>query len=300
MVTELRTLMDSWELAMRAERKAPRTIETYLLAAGQFTDWLQEQGPVPPVANIDRNLVRAWLAHLDAAGRSPNTVKQRYSSLSQFFRWLVEEEEIPASPMAGIKPPAVPDNPPPVIPQEQLRALLGTCTGRDFVSRRDRALILVLADTGVRRSEVVGMKVEDVNLKNQTATVLGKGDRRRVVPLGLKTTQALDRYLRERSRHKWSDSAKLWLGEKGKPPITKEGVKFVLRRRAQTAGIEKLHPHLFRHTMAHEWLDSGGNEGDLMEIMGWKSPQMLRRYGRSAAAARARRAHARHSLGDRL
>jgi integrase/recombinase XerD len=93
--------------------------------------------------------------------------------------------------------------------------------------------------------------------------------------------------MRERAKHPMARVLALWLGVRG-GPMTSSGVYQMIERRASQAGI-RLHPHMFRHTFSHNWLDKGGAEGDLMELNGWEGPQMLARYGRSARSARARR-----------
>ena len=108
----------------------------------------------------------------------------------------------------------------------------------------------------------------------------------------------LAKYLRARRAHKDSNRPAMWLGRNG--PMTPSGVAQILNRRAELAGVENLHPHRFRHTFAHEWLAAGGQESDLMMLAGWTSPAMVRRYGRSAAADRARDAHRRLSPVDRM
>jgi site-specific recombinase XerD len=288
----LTVYIDSFLLVLRINNRSERTRELYSDAARWFAGWLTDQR-IRAWDQVGRDQLRGFFLHMNDIGYAASYRNNIGRSLQAFFKWLADEEELP-NPFAGIKPPPPPklgEKLNPVLALEDMQRLIKDAeAGRDFQSRRDAALLRMFAGTGCRLSEITHLAVGDIDVKMRTAIVTGKANKTRQVKFDHRCALALDRYLRKRAGHPAAALPALWIGTRRRVPMTPSGVRQVIERRGERLGLD-IHPHLFRHTFSHNWLDAGGAEGDLMELNGWDSPQMLRHYGASARAARARRAY---------
>jgi integrase/recombinase XerD len=295
--SDLAELLVSWELHLRAERKSPQTVKSYGDGVRAYLTWCDTHDK--PVV-LDRRLLREFIDHLLTAGAKPATAVSRHLAVRRFSGWLTEEGEQDTDPLLGLKSPKL-DNPVvEPLSDEQLRAMLRACRGPDLRDKRDEALIRLMFTTGARAGEVVAMQVADLDLRSVPQTVIirrGKGGKGRVVPLAVETAAAIDKYMRARRSHRLHADPALWLGGRGKR-FSYDALHQSLGMRAQLAGVHGFHPHRLRHTAAHRWLSKGGSEGGLMAVAGWQRPDMLLRYTRARASARAAEEAQRLNLGE--
>jgi site-specific recombinase XerD len=196
-----------------------------------------------------------------------------------------------------------------MISEEDMRKLLAACAGKGFYDRRDAALFRVAFDTGLRRAELAGLAVEDVDDEHAIVSFIGKGQRAEVAYLGAKSVAALDRYMRTRRVHSKAALTvertpgefvhPLWLTPMG--PLHPQSLQRILEKRAELAGIARhLHMHSFRHGFAHAMKVAGASDEDIQRLGRWRDPRMMLKYGRAARDERARATHRRLSPGDRV
>lgn len=297
MTTAIERQITSFGRWLRFQNRSPKTESIYVGAATKMAGWLAERD-VTDWADVAPTHVQDFIIGI-LETRSDGYANNLFRALQQFAKWYAAEEDMP-NVMAGMKPPMLPEQETPVLRTEQLKALLKSCEGKEYVQRRDAAIIYLFLDSGIRRGELAALLVTDLDLDYREVTVLGKGRRTRTVAFGRKAAWALDRYLTARANHRQAEVPQLWLGEKGKGPMTGSGVFQMIQRRGQLIGAEGLHPHVMRHTWAHLMKSSNMSDDEIMKNAGWRSPQMLARYAASTASERARESAKRLAPGDRL
>ncbi|MHB9130384.1 MAG: tyrosine-type recombinase/integrase [Armatimonadota bacterium] len=228
---------------------------------------------------------------------SPQQARHCYVSLRVFFSFLVDDERLSTSPMMKVDPPKLPKKIIPALTVEQVTALLTSC-GKDFYGVRDRAILLLMLDTGLRAAELLSLTVAQVDPRAAgKLVVLGKGSKQREVFFGPTTAMVLKDYLR---RREGVSAPALWINHY-EEPLTYSGLAQLLRRRGAAAGLpaHAAHPHAMRHTFATLFLRDGGNVFVLQRLLGHATLAMTEQYltltGEDLAAA-----HKQHSPADLL
>ena len=282
---------------MRAERKSPDTIRSYLAGAEALARWCGQEGR--PVA-LDQDTLSDWTVALLDAGKAPATVILRQRGARRFSAWLAAKGITEADQIERFRPPKLDEPVVPALSDRDLRALLATCRGREFHHVRDRAVIQLMAETAARAAEVTGMDTADLNLNGGVAIIRrGKGGKGRMVPFSPQCGELIEDYLRLRRRHRLAKagSTRLWLGSAGRS-FGYDGLYNAIQRRGAAAGLKDVHPHILRHTGAVRWLDRGGSPTGLMAVAGWTSVDMLRRYIKTSESRLAADEARRLDLGD--
>ncbi len=231
---------------------------------------------------------------------SARTVQYYYVYLDGLFRWMVAEGVLPISPMQRMERPSAPT--PNIQPfhSEHIRDLLKAAHHSNN-PRRDEAIVLMLLDTGLRASELCALRMSDLDMDGRRATVLGKGNKHRVVFFGRTTFKALWQYLREQRRESDDPVFISDRGDKAGERLTRSGLLQLIERLGKAAGVQQVRcsPHTFRHTFAVDFLRNGGNSFSLQQLLGHANIKMTARYV-SLAQADIENQHRLYSPADRL
>jgi site-specific recombinase XerD len=305
----LTTFIASWQLALEAAAKSPQTVRGYTDSVRWLSKFLVEHDMPADVEGVDAPHIRAYLLS-EEQRTSAVSAAHHFRNIRVFFGWLASEgERENPNPMDRVEAPKVTKKAKAFFTDEELTRLLKTCSGSSFADRRDTAIMRIFIDTGIRVSGLAGLRYDpdeedrnDVFLAQRRLRIRLKGGDETWVPIGKKAAAAVDKYIRARARHPQAASPWLWLGVQGHNTarMTDSGVRDMVGRRGEQAGIQNVHPHRFRRSFADSWLAAGGSTDDLMHITGWKTYDMVREYTEQRGIARAHNAHARLSPGDRI
>ena len=268
MAAEFDGALDDYIQHLRVERGLSRhTVNGYASDLAKLGRWLEDEGIV--LDNMDESVVAAFLVSLSQAGLSARTQARALSSVRGLFRFLVQERRHGRDPTELLEGPRLLAKLPDVLNRDEVLRLLQAPAGDKSNRVRDRAMLHTMYAAGLRVSELVHLELGDVNLEEGFVAVLGKGNKRRIVPLGAHARDALTQYLAD-VRPKWArpSARACFVTARGKE-MTRQGFWAIVKKYARAAGITKpISPHKLRHSFATHLLAGGADLRSVQTMLG--------------------------------
>jgi len=244
-------------------RMSAHTLDAYRRDLTALTDWAAAQGTAN-LAELDTEQLRAFVAAEHRRGLSPKSLQRRLSACRSYFNWLLRHGRIAASPAASLRAPKSPRKLPQVLDADEASRLVEVPTDVPL-GFRDRALLELFYSSGLRLSELCGLRWSDLDLASGFVTVLGKGNKQRKVPVGSHARKALQAW---RDEQRPAGDTPVFPGRNG-GPISQRAVQIRMKLLAQKQGMFKnVHPHMLRHSFASHILESSGDLRGVQELLG--------------------------------
>ena len=245
---------------------SPHTVINYKIDLREFATFLNQAGQ-KDIKEIDYFVLRKFLATLSEKNLNKRSVSRKISTLKSFFKFMIREGEIKNNPAASLIYPRLEKNLPGFMTESEVLNIINLPKHEGIFALRDKAILEVLYSTGARVSELVSLKINDIDLISGIAKVMGKGRKERLLPLGEPAIVALKTYLDLRS-----DNCQSLFTNKRAKGLTDRGVRSIIERYIkQSASSLKVSPHTFRHSFATHLLNRGADLRSVQELLGHSS-----------------------------
>ncbi len=254
------------------KRYSVHTVTAYRDDLEAFAVYLGTEFGGMEVKAISAAVVRSWLASLKDAKLSSRSVNRKISSLRSFYKYLLRSGVVERSPMGAIIGPKAGKRLPVFVEEQDMAVLFGSITfADDWEGMTDRLLLALLYHTGMRLSELVGLKEGFVDHGNRTIKVLGKGNKERVIPVSAVLVEMVEAYTAKKRTVEGADRGVLLVGKKGKKLYPQYVYRAVRQYLAQVTTITQKSPHVLRHTFATHLMNAGAELNSVKELLGHAS-----------------------------
>ena len=255
---------------------SPRTIDSYRRDIGKFLNFMNDENYT--LNSVDSTLIRNFLVRETMGGISKRSNARRLIAMRRFYDYLLKNKVVTSTPFLTVSSPKMEKRLPEFLYLEEVNRLFDENAKRtDDLAARDQAILELLFASGLRVSELTGLTLQNLNLRERIMRIIGKGNKERRVPFSFSAQKALNAYL-EKTRKEIlrkngieDGSAYVFLNSRGQP-LTPRGVEYILNSVEKKTGMTmKLHPHKFRHTFATHLLNKGLDLRMIQELMGHSS-----------------------------
>ena len=252
------------------KRYSPHTVKNYEIDLRQFSEYLEAEYELSDAAEADFQMVRSWIVYLIESGISTRSINRKISTLKSFYKFLRRQDLLEVDPMQKIISPKQSKRLPVFIEESGMERLFEEdLFDSDIKGRRDRLIVTLLYETGIRLSELIELKITDVDQYTKNVKVLGKRNKERLVPLSDETIREIEQFQRDKAHSEWDGKEEFLLvtdkGQKMYPGFVYGKVNFYL---SKVSSVSKRSPHVLRHTFATHMLNNGADLNVIKEILG--------------------------------
>jgi len=247
------------------KRFSEHTIKSYTTDLKQFTSFLSSEFQIiDEVYEISFQIIRTWIASLLEKGINPRSVNRKISTLKTYFKFLIREGELIENPMMKVVAPKSKKRLPVFIEEDQIASLLNEVQFEEgFVGQRNKLIIELFYVTGIRLSELINIKISDVDFNNQSIKVLGKRNKERIIPLSSNVINDLNLFIKSNKQNKY-----LFTNLEGDKLYNKLVYRLVNKYIGEISSVNKKSPHILRHTFATHMLNNGADINAIKELLG--------------------------------
>ena len=247
-----------------------QTIRAYGDDLRQFFAYAGIEPETKDLSGVNHRVVRAWLAHLLETNHTPRSVNRKLSSLRSYYRYLLKMGLVITNPLSKVVPPKTSRKMPVFLtPAESNRVIDDVVYPEGFFGLRDLMVIELFYFTGIRVSELAGLKVHDINLSSSTLKVLGKGSKERIIPIHPELKSLLTEYIKQKNEFFPSNQVPyLIVTNSGGKPYSLMLYRIVNKYLSMVTSLEKKSPHVLRHTFATHLLTQGADINAIKELLG--------------------------------
>lgn len=250
------------------KKQSPHSVAAYQVDLHQFSTYLESQYQIQNIAEFNHLQIRSWIASLMQAGISTRSISRKISTLKSWYKFMRKMDWVTDNPMVKIQLPKVSKKLPVFVEENAIEKLFGSDQFTDdFVGKRNELVLHVHYGTGMRLSELINLKVKDIDMYKSQLKVLGKRNKERIIPISLELKTLLQEFIHLRQELGFS-LPELFCTEKGKIMYPKLVYNIVHQALSSVTTIQKRSPHVLRHTYATHLLNNGADLNAIKELLG--------------------------------